>query len=143
MVKRFCMLSVFAAVLLGSLFMGFAISVSANHGGEGFSVKEYEDFHQVLHELQHDALPKKDFTRIRSQAGTLVRLGEAIVRLGVPQGTGAASVEAFKKELKRFSEALVRFSADAKGGADEQLTVSFSAVHDSFETLADMLPRKS
>jgi len=32
---------------------------------EGFSVKEYEDFHRVLHPLQHEALPKKDFQRIR------------------------------------------------------------------------------
>ena len=122
--------------------MALTIFGSVNRSAEGFSVKEYEAFHHVLHELQHDALPKKDFARIRAKAGELVRLGGAIVKLGVPQGTAAANVEEFKKELKRFSEALVRFSADAKAGADEQLTVSYSAVHDSFELLADMLPRK-
>ena len=72
----------------------------------------------------------------------MIRLGDVIVKLGVPQGTAAANVEEFKKELKKFSEALARFGADANAGTDEQLTVSYSAVHDSFELLADMLPRK-
>jgi hypothetical protein len=109
--------------------------------GNEFSIKQYEDFHHLLHELQHEALPRKDFERIRSKAGELVKLGEAIVKLGVPQGTASANVEEFRKELKKFGEALVKFSADAKAATDEQLTVSYSAVHDSFETLAEMLPR--
>ena len=111
------------------------------HGAEGSSVKQYEDFHHLLRELQHDALPSKDFARIRSKAGELVKLGEAIVQLGVPQGTAAANVETFKKELKKFDEALVKYKGDAKSGTDDQLKVSYLAVHDSFETLADMLPR--
>jgi len=134
------MLSV--TILLCSSLGALTIFGNANRSAEGFSVKQYEDFHHVLHELQHDALPKKDFARIRSKSGELVKLGEAIVKLGVPQGTAAANVEEFKKELKRFSDALARFSADAKTGTDEQLTVSYSAVHDSFELLAEMLPRK-
>jgi hypothetical protein len=140
-------LRIFAALgitmFLGSSFMVFAEAPSAHRGSEGFSVREYEDFHHVVHELQHDALPKKDFARIRSRAGELFKLGEAIVQLGVPQGTTAANIAEFKKELKKFNAALGQFGADAKAGSDEQLTVSYRAVHDSFETLADMLPRKS
>lgn len=136
-------LSVFsAAILFGSLLLSATAPGSARSAGEGFSVKEYEDFHQVLHELQHEALPNKDFARIRSQAPELVKLGEAIVRLGVPQGTAAADVAAFEKTLKRFDAALVKFKSDAKTGSDEQLKVSFSVVHDSFEMLAERLPRK-
>ena len=130
------------AALLCSAVIARAVIVDPHRGGEGFSVKEYEDFHRVLHGLQHEALPRKDFARIRSQAAELVKLGQAIVEIGVPPGTtSSANVEEFKQELKKFSAALAKFSADAKADTDEQLTVSFSAVHDSFETLADMLPR--
>ena len=135
-------LPVLTVTVFCSTHVVLTIFGNANRSAEGFGVKQYEDFHHLLHELQHDALPKKDFARIRSKSGELVKLGEAIVKLGVPQGTDAAKVEEFKKELKRFSDALARFSADAKAGTDEQLTVSYSAVHDSFELLAEMLPRK-
>jgi hypothetical protein len=109
---------------------------------EGFSVKEYEEFHRVLHPLQHEALPRKDFKQIRSKAKELITLGKAIVNLGVPEGTAEANTEEFKKELAKFDSALEKFSADVKGGTDKQLKVSYSAVHDSFEMLAAMLPRK-
>lgn len=114
-----------------------------NQSAEGFSVKEYEDFHHVLHELQHDALPKKDYARIRAKAEELVNLGNAIVQLGVPDGTETAHVEDFQKELKKFAATLTKFSEDAKSGSDDELTVSYSAVHESFEKLADWLPRKA
>jgi len=111
-------------------------------GAEEFSVREYEEFHRLLHPLQHEALPKKDFATIRAKAEELVKRGEAIVRLGVPKGTSTTNVDEFKKELKKFAAALGKFSNDAKGGTDEELEVSYSAVHDSFEMLAGMLPRK-
>lgn len=109
---------------------------------KGFGVKEYDQFHAVLHPLQHEALPNQDFARIRSRASELVKLGEAIVKLGIPRGTTDTNTEQFEKELKKFSAALVRFSADAKNGTDDQLKESYSCVHDSFEILAALLPRK-
>jgi hypothetical protein len=104
-------------------------------------VKEYEDFHSVLHPLQHEALPKKDFRRIRAQSSLLVKRGKALVELGVPQGTSEEHKVNFGKRLIKFNEALAKFKADARKGTDEQLTASYSAVHDSFEMLAAMLPR--
>src|SRR5688572_11922818 len=109
----------------------------------GFSFKEYGKFHDVLHPLEHDALPKKDFRRIRSQANLLVKRGNAIVKLGVPRGMSDDKKEEFSKELHSFRQALNRFKSDAKSGADSQLITSYSAVHDKFEMLASMLPRKS
>jgi len=128
--------------LLSSSLMACAIFTRAYHAGEDFSVKEYDEFHRVLHPLQHEALPRRDFQRIRSTAGELVKHGEAIVKLGVPSGTAEKNVEEFRKELKKFSDALAKFSEHAKAGTDEQLATSFSSVHDSFEMLAGMLPRK-
>ncbi|MBA3357058.1 MAG: hypothetical protein H0U18_14185 [Pyrinomonadaceae bacterium] len=107
----------------------------------GFSSQEYEKFHDVLHPLEHDALPKKNYRRIRSQANLLVKRGNAIVKLGVPNGTSEDRKEEFAKELDSFREALAKFRADARRGTNDQLKVSYSAVHDKFELLAAMLPR--
>jgi hypothetical protein len=118
-------------------------SASAQHHGNkhGLSVQQYEDFHDVLHPLEHEALPKGDFARIRSQAALLAKRGNAIVKLGVPGGVSDANREAFATELNKFKEALAKFKSDAKESTDEQLKMSYSAVHDSFEMLAGMLPR--
>lgn len=105
-----------------------------------FGVKQYDDFHDVLHPLEHEALPKNDFATIRARASQLVKLGQGITKLGVPAGTKAEHQEEFKKELKKFREALVKFRRAAKSGTDAQLKTTYSAVHDSFEMLAGMLP---
>jgi hypothetical protein len=107
-----------------------------------FGVKEYDDFHHVLHPLEHEALPKNDFATIRARAGELVKLGQAITKLGVPTGTRAERQDEFKKELKKFREALVKFRTAAKSRPDAELKTTYSAVHDTFEMLAAMLPRK-
>ena len=62
------------------------------------------------------------------------------MKLGVPSGTKSENVAEFKNELKKFNKGLAKFKTDAKAGTDEQLKTSFSAVHDSFEMLASMLP---
>jgi hypothetical protein len=110
--------------------------------GMGFGVKEYDAFHDLLHPLEHEAVPKNDFARIRSEAKELTRRGDAITRLGVPKGIKAGQVEEFKKHLNDFAAALVKFSADAESGTDADLKTSFAAVHDLFEELAHSLPRK-
>jgi hypothetical protein len=136
------------ALLLSTAFLFAAMSSNARaqHKGQheskhGLSVKEYEDFHSVLHPLQHEALPKKDFRRIRAQSSLLVKRGKALVELGVPQGTSEEHKVDFGKRLIKFNEALAKFKADARKGTDEQLTASYTALHDSFEMLAAMLPR--
>ena len=60
----------------------------------------------------------------------------------MPKATAERYREDFRKELKKFKSALGKLRKDAKRGTDAQLEASFSAVHDSFEMLAGMLPRK-
>lgn len=120
------------------LVLLFTPAYSLQHS---FGVKQYDDFHHVLHPLEHEALPKNDFATIRARAGELVKLGQAITKLGVPTGTKAEHQEEFKKGLKKFREALSKFRSAAKSGTDAQLKTTYSAVHDSFEMLAGMLPR--
>lgn len=147
--KQFRLFSTFAAAVVFSslcltLFCGAGVSAQEVHGGKskhGLSVQQYEEFHDVLHPLEHEALPKGDFPRIRSQSALLVKRGKAMVKLGVPAGVIDTNKEQFATELNKFSEALAKFKTDAKKGTDDQLKVSYSAVHDSFEMLAGMLPR--
>lgn len=130
------------ATLLFALIVLLPVSNMATAIEEHFSVKEYEQFHHVLHPLQHEALPNKDFRRMRLEAGELVKRGKAIVRLKVPANVAKGSVEEFQKELQKFGSALNKFNQNAKTGSDSQLEDSFSSLHDSFEMLIGMLPRK-
>jgi hypothetical protein len=146
--KRFCLLFIFAfATICSTAYLSSTGATSATnpqegHGNKhGMSVKAYEEFHDVLRPLQHEALPAKDFARIRAQSSLLIKRGKALVKLGVPRGTKAEHKDEFAKGLTKFNKALAKFKADAKKGTDEQLTASYSAVHDSFEMLADWLPR--
>jgi hypothetical protein len=146
--KRFRLVFIFAfATICATACLPTSRSTAAatlqeGHGNKhGLSVKEYEDFHRVLHPLEHEALPKKDFGRLRTQSSLLVKRGRALVKLGVPQGTSDEHREDFANGLTKFGEALAKFKADARKGTNEQLKTSYSAVHDSFEMLAAMLPR--
>src|SRR6266850_499144 len=120
-------ISMFAlAVLFSATTLLFAVRAATNESVmEEFSVKEYEDFHDVLHPLQHEALPKKDFRRIRAQSSLLVNRGKAIVKLGVPQGTSDEHKEDFAKGLTDFSKVLAKFKADAGKGNNAKLKVSY------------------
>jgi hypothetical protein len=129
----------FLSVLVALLISAVPVSSFAQHG---FSVKQYEEFHDVLHPLEHEALPKGDFGRIRSQSGNLIKHGREIVKLGVPEGTANDQQAEFKKELANFNNALNKFRTHARRGSNSQLKSSYSAVHDSFEMLASMLPRR-
>ena len=110
--------------------------------GMGFGVKEYDAFHDLLHPLEHEAVPKGDFARVRSDAKELTKRGDAITKLGVPKGIKTDKVEEFKKHMSDFTAALAKFRTDAESGTDAELKTSFDAVHDSFEEMAHMLPRK-
>jgi hypothetical protein len=127
-------------VTLLSVLISAVTVATTRAAGDHFSVKEYNDFHHVLHPLQHEALPKKDYATIRARSSELVTLGEAIVTVGVPAKVN--DVPTFTNELKKFSDSLVKFKADSANATDAQLLESYLAVHDTFEMLAAMLPRK-
>jgi hypothetical protein len=125
-----------------NLHITAALALTLLLTGMGFGIKEYDAFHDVLHPLEHEALPKGNFAEIRKQAKELITRGDAIVKLGVPGGIKAEKKEEFKKNLDGFAKALVKFGAHAESGTDADVKTSFSSVHDLFEELAHMLPRK-
>ena len=119
------------------LFAFCTVAAAQHHAGP----KVYEEFHDVLHPLEHEALPNKDYRRIRSQSGELVKRGKRIVKAGVPEALAGDKRTEFVSEMKAFDVALNKLKTTARRGKNSQLASSYSAVHDSFEKLMGMLPR--
>ncbi len=128
-------------LLFSALFTLNAIRAQ-EHGrdnGHNFAARELDRFHDILHPLQHEALPNNDFRTIRARAPELYAAGRAILRLPVPRGV--TDVNAFRREQRDFSRALTNYRRDARRGTNARLRVSYEAVHDTFEELARMWPR--
>lgn len=109
-----------------------------DHGA--FNNADFDRFHDVLHPLQHDALPKNDFATIRREAKRLVAAGRPLTRGFVPAGVTDSAK--FCEEMANFADALKRFDRDAKRKDDEAMKRSYIRVHDTFEEMAHMLPRR-
>lgn len=114
-----------------------AVAAAQHHSGP----KVYEEFHNVLHPLEHEALPNKDYRRIRLQSGELVKRGKAIVKAGVPDTLTGDKRTEFVLEMNTFNAALNQLKAAARRSSNTKLARSYSAVHDSFEKLMGMQPR--
>lgn len=124
--------------LLCALFIVNAIRAQEN--GHNFPAREFDRFHDILHPLQHEALPNNDFRTIRARAGDLYNAGRAILRMTVPRGaTNRAEIQ---RERRNFNRALTNYRRDATRGTDAQLRISYESVHDTFEELAQMWPRR-
>src|SRR5688572_927840 len=96
-------LALSAALVNSAGAINLADPQEGQHGNKhGFGVKQYDAFHDILHPLEHEALPSKDFRRIRAKAAQLASRGRVLVRLGVPRGTSADNRAEFARELKKF-----------------------------------------
>jgi len=121
------------------LAITFTVTLLVENSSSAFVSKisraeAYERFHDVLHPLQHEALPRKNFAEIRRRSGELFTRGRAIVKLGVGQAPKRNRAE-FAKALSKFSRALAAFRTDARSGSDSKLEKAFSDVHDLYEEL--------
>jgi hypothetical protein len=131
--------SVAALLLTGILVITFAASrVTSASARQRFVIDEYEFFYVLLGQLQREALPERDFQRIRSYTDELVARGKAIVKLRLRKGVKS---EEFSDARRNFDRALNAFKSDARKNDDSRLSRSFAALHDSFEKLVDEAPR--
>lgn len=110
------------------------------HSHGAFNNTDFDRFHDVLHPLQHDALPQNDYAAMRREARRLVAAGRVLTKGFVP--AGVTDTVKFCDEQARFADALKSFDRAAKGKDDERLKASFTRVHDTFEEMAHMLPRR-
>lgn len=144
-------LTLFAVVNFGSnarattLFTAGTQERQREHADGGrahsaFNNPPFDRFHDILHPLQHEALPKNDFATIRREARRLVAAGRPLARMVIP--LGIEDTAKFCEEQARFDDALKRFDRDAKRSDDAALKRSYTLVHDTFEEMAHLLPRR-
>ncbi len=105
-----------------------------------FNNTDFDRFHDILHPLQHEALPQNDMARIRREAKRLVTAGRPLTRMMIP--LGVEDTAKFCDEQARFADALKRFDRAAKRDDDTAMKRDYIAVHDTFEEMAHLLPRR-
>lgn len=108
------------------------------HGSMGDAA--FDRFHDLLHPLQHDAVPQNDYARIRRDGRDLVLAGRRITNNVVP--ATVADTAKFCDEQARFELALKEFDRAARRKDDAELKRSFASVHDTFEELASLIRRR-
>jgi hypothetical protein len=104
-----------------------------------YPIPVYKRFNNEIDPLHHEAVPNRDFRRIRAMADELLKSGEQIVELGVPEFP-VPNRRRFATARQRFKKALAKFKTDAARQSDEKLTKSFTKLYDSFQELADLVP---
>lgn len=104
---------------------------------QGFGIKELKAFHDVLHPLVHDALPKGDYSRIKESLDKLLVKAKAIQKAKLPKALAAR-----KKEFQKSASELVRQLTDMNTMKnkvdDETFDKAFNEMHDTFEQLAEI-----
>lgn len=106
--------------------------------GHKFALKELKVFHDVLHPLFHDALPRGDFSTIRSKLHELHKDAVAIQKAKLPKKLAGR-----QKEFDNKSAVLVSLLGDMVSMKDivDDATIEkmFNDMHEAFEGLAELM----
>lgn len=101
-------------------------------------MKELTEFHEVLHPLVHDAMPKGDLDAVRSKLDILSKRAVKIQKAGIPKEFASRS-----KEFDRLSAQLTKQVNELKGlkkkEDTEAFTKTFDAMHETYEELAGLV----
>ena len=127
-------------VVMALLFAGMTSVVAQTKAAKkkpAFAMKELKAFHDVLHPLVHDALPKSDFGRIRGGLEKLLEKAKAIQAAKLPK-----PLEGRSQEFENVSESLVAGLEDMVSMKDkvDDATIEklFNEMHDTFEQLVEI-----
>ncbi len=103
-----------------------------------FALKELKVFHDVLHPLYHNALPKGDFSAIRNKLNELHMDAIAIQKAKLPKKLAGR-----QKEFDNKSAAIVFLLGDMVSMKDkvDDATIEkmFNDMHEAFESLAELM----
>jgi hypothetical protein len=105
------------------------------HGG---SVKELDAFHESLHPLVHEMLPKKDYSGIRAKLPDLLKSARAVAEAKLPERL-ASRQEAYTTLGNRLVKQVTTLRKTRDIVAFEKL---FNDMHMTFEKLVDLCAPK-
>jgi hypothetical protein len=101
-------------------------------------MKELTEFHDVLHPLVHDSMPKGDLDAVRAKLDLLHKRAVAVQKGRIPPEFASRS-----KEFDRLSAQLTKQVNELKGlnkkGDTEAFTKTFDAMHETYEELAGLV----
>lgn len=102
------------------------------------TVKELDEFHDLLHPLVHDAYPNNDFTAIKKAMPDLIEEATELKKATLPKEFSAKK-SAFRKEAKKLLKQLQELKKKEKTFSDETYGKKFMEMHDTFEKMMEMM----
>ena len=128
---------ILVTVLLTATSSMFGQDKMKDEGKHGFTMKQVKAFHDVLHPLVHDALPKGDFAKIRNTLDKLLVKATAIQNAKLPKALAGRKQE-FDDACNTLVTQLEEMNAMKDKVDDDTLEKSFNEMHDTFEQLAQI-----
>lgn len=132
--KSFFFITALLICLLSALTAPAQERKDENHK---FNIEEINRFHELLHPVWHEQYPKKEWTKIRSQAAELVSRKDAIMKVRLR--TKADNRAAVEERRQAFGAAVDDFARAAKSGSDDELSRAVAEMHDRFEQFTESL----
>jgi len=138
--KHLCTLLLALAVFTTASFSQEKEAAKSEHkkGEHGFALRELTAFHDVLHPLVHEALPSSDFGSIRKGIDGLLEKAMTIQQAKLPRKLQGRSKE-FKKKAAELVKQLEGMSETKNNVDDATIEKQFNDVHDTFESLAELV----
>ncbi len=99
-----------------------------------------DDYHRVLRPLMHQALPNQDVAAFKANAAALLQSAEKVAAAEIPEKF-AAQKEHITGLTNTLLEKTRSFHDCCQSGTDAEIFESFTAAHDNYETLADVVYR--
>jgi hypothetical protein len=140
--KSTFVLAIVLAVVLGPLAAPevMAQPKSSNPAADEHAVpvKELNEFHDALHPLVHDSMPKGDLNAVRAKLDLLQKRAVAVQKAPIPKEFASRS-----KEYDRLSAQLTKQVNELKAlkrpEDREAFTKTFDAMHETYEELAGLV----
>lgn len=101
-------------------------------------VKEVDTFHELLHPLVHDAYPNKDFAAIKKALPELITSATKMKNANLPKGLSSKR-DQYKRGAKKLLAQLKELNKKKATLNDESLGKKFMEMHDTFESIMDMV----
>jgi hypothetical protein len=128
--KRYRMLIAVVIVSIAAGSMGFA-QTSADAVAK---VPALDDFHEVIHQIFHEALPKKDTAMLHKLAPEVEKGIKAVAAAPLP-GILREKKAAWKEGVKKLQSAGAEYKAAAAAKDDRKLPAAAEALHSRFAAL--------
>lgn len=136
--KSTFVLAVVLALLAAPVVMAQPKSSNPAADEHAVPVKELNEFHEVLHPLVHDSMPKGDLDAVRSKLDLLHKRAVDVQKARIPKEFASRT-----KEYDRLSAQLTKqvneLKALKKPGDKEAFTTTFDAMHETYEELAGLV----